>query len=64
MSGEMTIEDVCKFLDVSRQTVNNLVKRGALTKHQSAIAGEHGLRVYFLRSDVERLKRGTVRLSK
>jgi predicted DNA-binding transcriptional regulator AlpA len=61
---EMTVEGVMEYLGVSRATVYNLVRVGKLVKQKSVIgSGFGGRRTYFLRDDVQKLKKGLVRLS-
>lgn len=50
----MTIQEAAEYLQTTRQTINNLVRRGKLTKHVRPFGMAKGAqRVYFLRSDVE-----------
>lgn len=57
----LSTAQVCALLNVTRQTVVNLVKRGALPKQKRMVGiGLGGARVYYLRADVEKLLTPTV----
>jgi len=52
----LTMREAYTRLGVTRQTVNNLVKRGKLTKHVRPIGhGKGGQRVYFDAAEVDAL---------
>lgn len=53
---ELTANEAAEFLGVSRQTINNMVKRGDLKKYRRKYGKQ---RVYFLREDLMALKEGT-----
>ncbi len=54
---EMSVDEAAELMGVSRGTIYNLVKRGLLPKHERMVGkGRGGERIFFLRSDLERLK--------
>lgn len=57
---ELTYEHTMELLGVSKHTVYALVKSGALTKYVHPFGrGRGGRRMFFRRSEVERLARST-----